>query len=165
MADLPTAQFYKVISENGTDLRREPNMNSKTEDGTDNVICSLSPGSIIQIRSVEVHTNVGHNWYNVITVSEGGIETGWVDSDSLQETESPPDVDVRGGGSTYYSFKFGTGEDTSEYRISDENLTNALRQYIADKPTAGMQKFFIGGTPFFTSQDNINSMKKAGLID
>jgi hypothetical protein len=164
LADSPTPLLTKdqrFTTKNDLDVRREPNLNSKTEDGKDNVFLSIDSNTLVLIESVDVHTGDGHTWYYIRHFQDPVENTGWVDSDPLREGLPS----TGGGGSTYYSFKFGTGT----YSISDENLGNALRQYkyIADKPTSGMQQFFFEGsaTPFFTSQDNVNSMKKAGLID
>jgi len=158
MDDLQAGKSYAVNTENGLDLRREPNMNPKTEDGNDNVVLSMPSGSAVVLESVEVRTNDGHSWYNVRYIQDETYETGWVDSGSLQEIDLIIPVT---GGSGSYRFKFAG----SEYSISDENLTNSVGQYIDVQPRSNMQKFSINGAPYYTTLENINSMKNAGLVN
>jgi hypothetical protein len=153
MDDLQIGQSFQVNTETEVDLRREPNMNPKTEDGKDNVILAIPSNEFLVLQSVDVSTQDGHKWYNV----KVGEETGWVDSDFLQET-MPPDLD--GGITTTYTFKF-TGHT---YRISDENLETAKGQYLFVHQVLNMIAVTINGVQYFTTQENINSMRNAGLL-
>ena len=157
MDDLQVGKAYTVNTENGLDLRREPNTNPKTEDGNDNVILSMPSGSVVVLESAEVRTNDGHIWYNVRYIQDETEETGWVQSDSLQEAELIIPVT---GGSTSYQFQF--GEDN--YSISDVNLTNAIGLYIQARQTQNMKMFSINGDPYYTTPENINNMTGAGLV-
>ena len=158
MSDLEIGSSYIVNAENGLDLRREPNMNSKTEDGTYNIILSLPQGSRVILESDEFRISDGRNWYNVRYIQDDVEEIGWVNSHDLPEIGLLP---TTGGGSASYLFQFAG----SWYSISDVNLKNAVGQYIADKPTSNMKGVFINGAQYYTSPDNIKSMKDARLIE
>ena len=157
MSDLEIGLGYIVNAENGLDLRKEPNMNSKTEDGTDNIILSLPQGSQVILASDEVRISDGRNWYNVKYIQDDVEEIGWVNSHDLPELGM---IVTTGGGGSSYLFQF----DGSWYYISDVNLTNAVGQYIANKATSNMKGVFINGAQYYTSPDNIKSMKDKGLI-
>jgi len=114
---------FEVSAREGTDLRREPALKSKTEDGSDNVVFSLPlrTGLILLHNYDDAVTNDGHVW-RLVVLQTGNREMGWVANDDL-ERQGP---DVRGGitEGTTYTFKYG-GVKRS---ITETNLKTALEK-------------------------------------
>ena len=81
---------YRVNVAKGLNLRKEPNTNSKTQNGENNIIRSMPKGTVVKQISAEPHTGGGYEWYNV-RPKDGDIdETGWVASNYLEEMFTPP---------------------------------------------------------------------------
>ena len=59
-------------------------MNSKTEDGKDNIILSMPQGTPVVLDSREARTSDGYTWYKVRYIFESIDESGWVVSDFLE---------------------------------------------------------------------------------
>ena len=75
---------YVVAGQEGTYIRRERSFSSKTADGKDNILHSLSPGTKVMLISEGFQdTDDGHKW-GLVRPENGSIaEIGWVEGDSL----------------------------------------------------------------------------------
>ena len=95
---------FEVSASEGTDLRREPVLKSKTEDGRDNVVLSL-PELTRLIPLNNVVTNDGHVWRLVI-LHTGSSEMGWVADDDLARFPTQTLDSAAGYSETPYTFKY-----------------------------------------------------------
>lgn len=73
---------YVVIALEGAYLRREPNMNSKTLDGRENVILLASLGTYLAIES-GIYGVDGHSWIMIRPKIGNEEEVGWTDPDHI----------------------------------------------------------------------------------
>jgi hypothetical protein len=77
--------------------------------------------------------------------------------------ERGPIIPVTGGAEgalASYVFPFAG----STYCISQQNLSTAVGKYIAVQGKPNFQTVTINGVQYFTSPENVNSMKGAGLV-
>ena len=149
MDDLKIGQIYYVTAEtsDNVDLRREPTMNSKTEDGQDNVIISLPLGAEVTLESREVRAVEGHNWYNIRYIQDDVAIIGWVVSDYLLLTEAGYLIPVTGG-----------------CEVTDVDYKGIRKFDIAYMPSdpgslpQGLVKYKSGGKTIYTSLDDWNAV-------
>lgn len=109
----------KVTASQGTDLRREPTPEAKTEHGKDNVICSLPAHTPLLIIDYKRYDDESI-WSLVRSEIDKNEKVGWVIPRDIQLP--PMGGDSQGQATVSYTFKYGGKERT----IYDANLKTAL---------------------------------------
>lgn len=130
---------FVVRAPEGVDLRREPNTNSQTEDGNENIIRSVSSGTYVRMENTDTRTTDEGQWALVKLRVGRETVTGWVLAGHLGPTTpieaNPPPV---------YTFTFeGVSRTITEPNlktavdgniISSAKLTDVQHRIILDRP-------------------------------
>lgn len=147
-----------VITKQRTDLRREPSLKPKTQNGKDNSILSLPQRTLIILVSADVRTIEGHEW-GLFSPEIGNEEVGWVYGDHIEFYQPLAQSSVPAPSTVQCSCLF---DGKTTYKMYKDKVDAATGQYIFKSLPGGKEfKITESGTTtiFYTNQDNINIMK------
>lgn len=147
-----------VTAPNGTDLRREPHTNPKTENGEDNVIRSLPKDTYVRLENDDIYATSKDQWARVTLYVRSKPITGWVIFDDLGPAE------ILASSATYPVIF-----DGRDYKMYQDKLMPAkrvgyiLRHSSERASLSGMVEITINGSRYLTTQGSVDAMRHPGM--